>query len=435
MATEFDVLAGYSRHRRIGSVVAEYLLHRGFAEFRMPAQVLELLGVTGQVVHAGGKQVAGGFMTSEQQQHAGGDQFLLVQHLTLVLGADQIGDHVGARPAATVGDQFAKGAGQIRHGRFGALVLVRRDARTADEQAEVVGPQLEGFDLAARRAQHFHDHRRGNPVGDLADEIDCIAPGHRVEGLVDDLGDARRHRVHRARGEAAIEQTAQAGVVGRIEKHCPQAHGSLEFPELRALLGRQRIEEGLHPRRGKPLVEQDCLAVLVARHHPAAQRRAPVHRRLALQAREQREGIVDHRSGAGVVTEVAGSHHGLARMIGADRAAAERIAAAAFNRYPDPAAPALKDMMRKTLGIKLTGDPVKAVAKLAVRYLLSETERSGVLRSLISEGDLTGFGLVNAITGYAQEIAEYDRSTELEAIGGKMLEQSAKEWAELTEAA
>jgi histidinol-phosphate aminotransferase len=29
----------------------------------------------------------------------------------------------------------------------------------------------------------------------------------------------------------------------------------------------------------------------------------------------------------------------------------ERIAEAAFNRYPDPAAPALKDMMRKTLGI------------------------------------------------------------------------------------
>lgn len=29
----------------------------------------------------------------------------------------------------------------------------------------------------------------------------------------------------------------------------------------------------------------------------------------------------------------------------------ERMAAAAFNRYPDPSAPALKDMMRKTLGI------------------------------------------------------------------------------------
>lgn len=95
----------------------------------------------------------------------------------------------------------------------------------------------------------------------------------------------------------------------------------------------------------------------------------------------------------------------------------------------------IAERMRKTLGIKLSGDPVKAVDKLAVRYLLADHERVGVLRSLIGEGDLTGFGLVNAITGYAQEVGEYDRSVELEAIGGKMLEQSAKEWAELTEAA
>ena len=95
----------------------------------------------------------------------------------------------------------------------------------------------------------------------------------------------------------------------------------------------------------------------------------------------------------------------------------------------------IAERMRKNLGIKLTGDPVKAVEKLAVRYLLADHERAGVLRSLISEGDLTGFGLVNAITGYAQEVGEYDRSTELEAIGGKMLEQSAKEWTELAEAA
>jgi hypothetical protein len=43
--------------------------------------------------------------------------------------------------------------------------------------------------------------------------------------------------------------------------------------------------------------------------------------------------------------------------------------------------------------------------------------------------------LVNAVTGYAQEVDQYDRSTELEAIGGRMLDQAAKEWAELAEAA
>lgn len=94
----------------------------------------------------------------------------------------------------------------------------------------------------------------------------------------------------------------------------------------------------------------------------------------------------------------------------------------------------IAERMRKTMGIRLTGDPVKSVERLAVKYLLPEQEKTGVLRALIAEGDLTGFGLVNAVTGFAQEVPDYDRSTELEAIGGKLIEQSAKEWAELAEA-
>lgn len=95
----------------------------------------------------------------------------------------------------------------------------------------------------------------------------------------------------------------------------------------------------------------------------------------------------------------------------------------------------IAERMRKTMGIKLVGDPVKSVERLAVKYLLQEHEKVGVLRALIKDGDLTGFGLVNAVTGYAQELDLYDRSTELEAIGGRMLEQGAKEWSELAEAA
>lgn len=90
--------------------------------------------------------------------------------------------------------------------------------------------------------------------------------------------------------------------------------------------------------------------------------------------------------------------------------------------------------MRATLGIKLTGDPVKAVEVLATRYLLNEQERSGVLRSLIAESDLSGYGLVNAVTGYAQEVDNYDRATEMEQLGGRLLDQSKAEWEALTTA-
>jgi hypothetical protein len=93
------------------------------------------------------------------------------------------------------------------------------------------------------------------------------------------------------------------------------------------------------------------------------------------------------------------------------------------------------ERMRKTLGIKLTGDPAQAVEVLAARYLLNDQERGGVLRALIAEADLSGYGLLNAVTGFAQEVDDYDRSQHIEAIGGRMLEQTAGEWKSLAEAA
>ena len=84
--------------------------------------------------------------------------------------------------------------------------------------------------------------------------------------------------------------------------------------------------------------------------------------------------------------------------------------------------------MQKTREIPLTGDPVKAVEVLANRYTLNEAERSGVLRHLIVEGDLTAYGLVNAVTHYSQEVSDYDRATDFEALGGKLIELPASDW-------
>jgi hypothetical protein len=51
---------------------------------------------------------------------------------------------------------------------------------------------------------------------------------------------------------------------------------------------------------------------------------------------------------------------------------------------------------------------------------------SGILASLIRGGDLTQWGLVNAVTQTAHEVVtDYDRSTELEKIGGELLTWSA----------
>lgn len=90
--------------------------------------------------------------------------------------------------------------------------------------------------------------------------------------------------------------------------------------------------------------------------------------------------------------------------------------------------------LQKAREIRLTGDPVKSVQVLANRYAINDGERAGVLRHLIAEGDLSGYGLINAVTGYSQEVEDYDRATEFEAMGGKLIELSSREWKDIAEA-
>lgn len=92
------------------------------------------------------------------------------------------------------------------------------------------------------------------------------------------------------------------------------------------------------------------------------------------------------------------------------------------------------DRLQRTRNIRLGGDPVQAVEVLGQRHSLSESERSGVLRHLITGGDLSGYGLVNAVTHYSQEVDDYDRATEFEVLGGKLMDQGPKEWQELAKA-
>lgn len=91
--------------------------------------------------------------------------------------------------------------------------------------------------------------------------------------------------------------------------------------------------------------------------------------------------------------------------------------------------------MRKTRDIRLTGDPVKADEVLANRYTLNDSERAGVLRHLIVEGGLSAYGIVNAVTHFSDGVEDYDRATEFEALGGKLIELPASDWKEMAEAA
>ncbi|MFZ1124193.1 MAG: hypothetical protein WAN59_03510 [Candidatus Baltobacteraceae bacterium] len=70
-------------------------------------------------------------------------------------------------------------------------------------------------------------------------------------------------------------------------------------------------------------------------------------------------------------------------------------------------------------------DPASTVEVTAKRFGLSEDEQHSVLEHLARGGDLTRYGLLNAVTRTAEDATSYDRAIELERVGGEILELPA----------
>lgn len=74
---------------------------------------------------------------------------------------------------------------------------------------------------------------------------------------------------------------------------------------------------------------------------------------------------------------------------------------------------------------------VEVVERVGRRFSFNEGERKGILARLIEGGDLTRYGLHSAITRHSQdEGIVYDRATEMERIGGELIELPRGEWAQ-----
>ena len=96
---------------------------------------------------------------------------------------------------------------------------------------------------------------------------------------------------------------------------------------------------------------------------------------------------------------------------------------------------ALVDRVEGTQADKITGDVVKVVDVTAKKIGLNETEGKSVLRHLIEGGDLSRFGMMNAITRMSADVESYDRASDLEVIGAQIIELPKTEWRALAEAA
>jgi Domain of unknown function (DUF932) len=82
----------------------------------------------------------------------------------------------------------------------------------------------------------------------------------------------------------------------------------------------------------------------------------------------------------------------------------------------------------------ITGHPAKAVEVTAKAIGLNNDESSLVLNHLIRSGDLSRFGMLNAVTRTADDIQNYDRATEVERLGSSVLYLPQSTWREVATA-
>ena len=88
--------------------------------------------------------------------------------------------------------------------------------------------------------------------------------------------------------------------------------------------------------------------------------------------------------------------------------------------------------LRESKEAKIEPPTVTRVVELTSKeYGISDRESQGVLGHLIAGGDLSLYGLANAVTRYAHDVESYDRSTELEATGYRIATMSPAIWRQI----
>ena len=87
-----------------------------------------------------------------------------------------------------------------------------------------------------------------------------------------------------------------------------------------------------------------------------------------------------------------------------------------------------------TEGTRIESAP-QATKRLAKTVGLSDEEQETVLTNLVREGDLTRWGMLNAVTATAATVENFDRGVELEETGWSIANLSRRDWDRIAVAA
>lgn len=96
---------------------------------------------------------------------------------------------------------------------------------------------------------------------------------------------------------------------------------------------------------------------------------------------------------------------------------------------------ALTHKIGEAAGQRIHDDVVEVIERVGKRFDLNQGERKGILASLIEGGDLSRYGVHSAVTHFSAKVDDYDRATELERVGGKIIQLDRTEWQRIAEAA
>lgn len=184
------------------------------------AQGGQLVRVAEQRPPAVDRGVHGGLVARVEQQDAGGDHLLLGEPVALVVRGDEPGDEVVAGVLAALGDEFAEVVGELdrRPYRSGGHVLRRVELV---HPADVGRPGPERSPVCLRDPQHLRDHRDGQGLGDIGEQIATALRDEPVHQLTGQLGHIRPQLLDRARGERLRHQAPDPGVVRRLQVEHP----------------------------------------------------------------------------------------------------------------------------------------------------------------------------------------------------------------------
>jgi len=89
------------------------------------------------------------------------------------------------------------------------------------------------------------------------------------------------------------------------------------------------------------------------------------------------------------------------------------------------------EQLQRAADDKLDADVVKIVEQVGRKFSVTEGEQKGILQRLIEGADLSRYGLHSAITRFSADVDNYDRATELERMGGDVVQLPQGEWKQL----